>query len=96
MLFYVPRYISAPTAGKLQPGGDPELERDVTWYNDILTKVGWRRKNLNKNEEGACMLCMKLLRCEFSEEELSRQNVTDSTRNNAHKIMRIEILMIRL
>ena len=88
---YAPRYISAPTAGKLQLGGDPELERDVNWYTDILTKVGWRKK-LNTDEERGRMLCMKLLRCEFSEEELRRQNVTGSTRNDSHKIVRIEKL----
>ena len=88
---YAPRYISAPTAGKLQLGGDPELERDVTWYNDILTKVGWRKK-LSTDEERGRMLCMKLLRCEFSEEELRRQNVTGSARNDSRKIMRIEKL----
>ena len=87
---YTARYISAPTPGKMFLGGTEGMERDITWYKDILKMVSWKKKDTD--QERGRLLCMKLLRVEFSRDDLSTKNVTGFTRADNHKIIEMPML----
>ncbi len=85
------RYLSAPSPGHLLLGGDQGLPRNVSWYKDILKQVSWKKKS--GDDDNGRLLCMKLLRAEFSQEDLASKNVTGFTRNRGdHKRVPIEQL----
>ena len=86
----VPRYINAPAAGQLLLGGDRGMVRDVTWYEKVLQQVGWKKKD--SDLDNGRLLCMKLLRCEFSKEDLASKNVTGFSRSGDNKKVRMEKL----
>ena len=85
-----PRYINAPTADQLLLGGDQGMVRDVSWYGKVLHQVSWKKKD-NDMDNGR-LLCMKLLRCEFSKEDLASKNVSGFSRNGDNKKIRMEKL----
>ena len=91
---YKSRYISAPTPGKMFLGGDEGMERDITWYEQMLKMVSWKKKDTDQDR--GRLLCMKLFRAEFSKEDLAMKNVTGFTRDNNHKIVIIPTLEQRV
>ena len=85
-----PRFIKAPIAGRMLLGGDEGMDRDITWYMELLKQVTWKKKTTDA--DNGRLLCMKLLRAEFSKEDLASKNVSGVSRDENQKVVQIEKL----
>ena len=91
---YLPRFINAPTPGKLLLGGDSGMERDLGWYKKLLKQAKCRKKETD--DERGRLLCQGLLRAEFSTEELACGNMTGRSRSELNKFIEIPRLNERV
>ena len=84
---WTPRIISMPEPGYHYLGGNPSYKRCIKSYEALLKKIPFRRIDTNKDR--GRILCLKLLREEYSREELATKNCSGKTRDKDRKITTI-------